>query len=347
MGNKENNNIYAVVTTIQEPTDCMRGLAVALGAVRGKLLVMGDKKGPASFDLEGVEFVSLAEQLELSFSLAPLLPTGHYGRKNLGYLLAAQYGATCIYETDDDNAPTTDWAVRSVKVEAQEIPKVSWLNVYRLFSDELIWPRGFPLSLVRDPNTCPDTTNSSTVEIEAPIQQGLADNSPDVDALWRLVLDRDFQFEKRRSVYLPPGTWCPFNSQSTWWWPMMYPLMYLPSYCSFRMTDIWRSFIALRCLWESGYGMVFHAPEVVQERNIHNLMRDFKDEVPGYLGNEEITRRLHDLSLDSGFGAVSENLRKCYESLVKAKFFPPEELPLVHAWLEDIEKTKTVDNQSD
>ena len=78
-------------------------------------------------------------------------------------------------------------------------------------------------------------------------------------------------------VWLGPETWCPFNSQSTWWFPVAYPLMYLPSRVSFRMTDIWRGFVAQRCLWELGKGIVFHAAEVVQRRNPHALLRDFAD----------------------------------------------------------------------
>jgi len=32
-------------------------------------------------------------------------------------------------------------------------------------------------------------------------------------------------------------------------------LMYLPIKASFRMTDIYRSFVAQRCLWELGEGV--------------------------------------------------------------------------------------------
>ena len=111
----------------------------------------------------------------------------------------------------------------------------------------------------------------------APIQQGLVNGSADVDAIWRLVMDREFFFEPRASVFLEPGNWCPFNTQTTWWWPVAYPLLYIPSYCSFRMCDIWKSFVAQRCLWELDMGIVFHAPEVYQDRNVHDLMRDFRD----------------------------------------------------------------------
>ena len=144
--------------------------------------------------------------------------------------------------------------------------------------------------------------SDNAVLLHAPIQQGLANNSPDVDAVWRLVLDEEFTFSEGPSVLLRPGAWCPFNSQTTWWWPEAYPLLYLPSYCSFRMTDIWRSFVAQRCLWETGNGVVFHGPEVFQERNLHSLSSDFEAEIPGYLGNASIAHTLEQLHL---LGAVN------------------------------------------
>ena len=212
-----------------------------------------------------------------------------------------------------------------------------WVNVYRHFSRENIWPRGLPLDQIHV--TSEDTTDfspASNVEglAWAPIQQGLADGSPDVDAIWRLVLDREFTFDAGSSVMLPPRQWCPFNTQTTWWWPAVYPLLYVPSYCSFRMCDIWKSFVAQRCLWELGTGVVFHAAEVWQERNVHNLLRDFNDEIPGYQQNHRIAGILEGISLQGGTDRVSSNLRLCYESLVNAEIFPEKELLLVDAWLE-------------
>jgi hypothetical protein len=209
--------------------------------------------------------------------------------------------------------------------------------VYRLFTDSLIWPRGFPLALVNDPDTFRLDVTDTTVTADAPIQQGLAHGAPDVDAVWRMMFDRRFFFRQRPSVQLLPGTWCPFNSQSTWWWPPAYPLLYLPSYCSFRMTDIWRSFVAQRCLWELGSGVVFHPPEVVQHRNQHCLRLDFADEIDGYIRNEELVRELRDLVLRPGVAAVGENLLRCYRRLVECDHLPPTELELVEAWLADVD----------
>ncbi|MDW8345252.1 MAG: STELLO glycosyltransferase family protein, partial [Verrucomicrobiae bacterium] len=309
--------MIAVLTTIQPPTASVRSLVGTLARVSASLIVVGDKKGPATFDLPGTEFFPLPTQYDLPYRLAKLLPIGHYSRKNLGYLIAISRRAPLIYETDDDNAPNDRWQVRALSTRAQKIAARPWANVYRLFTDELIWPRGFPLDLVRDPTTFVHDRATAAEAVEAPIQQGLADLAPDVDAIWRLLLDREFYFPPdQQSVWLPPGTWCPFNSQTTWWWPIAYPLMYLPSHCSFRMTDIWRSFVAQRCLWELGYGLVFHSPEAIQQRNLHNLLRDFEDELPGYRHNHRITEILSNLSLSPGAGNVAHNLVRCYEALV-------------------------------
>lgn len=339
---------YSVLTTIQRPTDCVRRLAAQLSSSGGRLVVIGDSKGPDQFLLNDVDgfsadqltFLSLENQLQSGSELSRMLPTKHYSRKNLGYLHALRSGATCIYETDDDNGPLDSWKPRSEHVTNVRAVRSAndgapaWVNVYREFSEQNIWPRGLPLDRIHGTNQT--DPSSGTNPVWAPIQQGLADGSPDVDAIWRLVLDREFRFEERESVILPRGQWCPFNTQSTWWWPAVYALLYVPSNCSFRMCDIWKSFIAQRCLWELGTGVVFHAAEVWQERNVHNLLRDFNDEVPGYQQNNRIAEILEGVALESGTSNVSSNLKACYRALVREDIFPEKELQLVDAWLTDL-----------
>lgn len=329
--------LFAVVTTIQAPTPAVRELHRRLAAAGGRLVVAGDKKGPAAFDLPDCDFLSLETQRASGFALAEALPTGHYARKNVGYLHAIRAGAACIYETDDDNAPLATWAPRAETVaNVRRVSGAGWTNAYRQFTgDPQIWPRGFPLERLADP-VAPCAPAGAPVR--APIQQGLVNGSPDVDAVWRLTQDRPFDFEPRAPVALGPGQWCPFNTQSTWWWPAAYPLLYVPSHCSFRMCDIWKSFVAQRCLWALGAELVFHAPEVVQDRNPHDYRRDFEDEVPGYLHNARIAEILAGLSLAPGEAAVADNLRACYAALVAERIFPPAETALVAAWLADLER---------
>ena len=333
-----------VITTVQEPTACVKALADCARSHQLPLIVIGDRKGPEQFQLTGCEFVPIDKQRELPFRLAPLLPEKHYARKNLGYLLAISRGFDCIYETDDDNAPTGNWKMRSIKTSAypiQQRSSATWANIYEAYTSELIWPRGFPLSQIRRTFADNFEVEGGLVQVVAPIQQGLANGSPDVDAVWRLVLDHEIAFNDSQNTVLPRGIWCPFNSQNTWWWSEVFLLLYLPSYCSFRMTDIWRSFIAQRCLWELDYELEFHQADVKQTRNEHNLMRDFDDEVVGYLRNEEIRSILESCDLLPGKQQLSDNLRRCYEALVRAKVVGIQELELVNAWIDDCSRART------
>ena len=102
------------------------------------------------------------------------------------------------------------------------------------------------------------------------------------------------------------------------------------------MTDIWRGLIALRCLIADGRFLCFGNATVVQNRNEHALMGDFKDELPGYLRNEDIVERLWGLKLDSEGEAVSENLRRCYLALCELGVMPADELKLLDVWLDEL-----------
>jgi hypothetical protein len=339
--------LSAVLTTIQSPTSSVIRLCSALQTCGGSLVVIGDKKGPHSYDVPQLSehgrifFLSFEQQLKLDFRIVRLLQAGSYARKNIGYLIALYNGATCIYETDDDNAPTANWSPRSESSGPTRVVNskaAGWVNVYRYFSDVHIWPRGFPLDEIRRPPPATDVEQNHWSR--APIQQGLVNGAADVDAIWRLTLDEPIAFEAAQSVYLPPGNWCPFNTQSTWWWPAAYPLLYIPSHCSFRMCDIWKSFVAQRCLWELSVGIVFHPPEVYQERNQHDLMADFCDEIPGYENNKRIAGVLESLSLRPGPENVGANLYFCYEALVTDGVIPKAEMSLVSAWLEDVSDCK-------
>jgi len=328
-------SFYSVVTTIQPPTAAIRQLSRTLSGCSGKLLIAADKKGPHTYPVSNAELLTLERQVALPLRLPKLLPVNHYVRKNAGYLVAISRGASCLYETDDDNAPNAHWKPRSINPSATTIDKPGWCNVYSYFSRAVLWPRGFPLEELMASRKAKFPRRPTSV-VFSPIQQGLADGNPDVDAIWRLVQSSDIRFASKTSLALARGVWCPFNSQTTWWWPEAFPLLYLPSYCTFRMTDIWRSFVAQRCVWELGGMITFHSPEVVQDRNEHNLLRDFEDEVPGYLSNAKICNVLSQLKLNSGPEFVSENLLRCYAALVSENIFPRKELRLVKAWLADL-----------
>jgi hypothetical protein len=296
-------------------------------------IMIGDTKSPAQFALDGCDFYSVAQQKDLAFNLARDLPYKHYARKNLGYLIAIQNGADIIIETDDDNIPIADfWQPRSRAKQARVLKNTGWTNVYRYFSDINIWPRGFALEELQQP--LPSLPEA--LMLECPVQQGLADDNPDVDAIYRLTQPLPVQFNKFDNVALGDQAICPFNSQNTTWFTEAFALLYLPSFCSFRMTDIWRSFIAQRIGWTCGWSILFHSSTVRQERNDHSLMKDFDEEISGYVNNARIVAALRALSLKEGAEHIPNNLMQCYQELVEIGVIGKEEMTLVQAWLTDI-----------
>jgi hypothetical protein len=324
-----------VVTSISAPNAVLRELASQSKARGFSFYLMGDVPSPADFSLEGCEFYSLERQRATGFELAELLPTRHYSRKNIGYLLAMRTRPAMLIETDDDNMPLPEfWRTRKQRQRVRALSGTGWSNVYAYFSTANTWPRGLPLDAIRSP--LPEFEALPKLEANCPIQQGLADGNPDVDAIYRLVLPLPVDFRTDRQVALGAGAWCPFNSQNTAWFPDAYPLLYLPSCCTFRMTDIWRSFVAQRIAWENGWRVLFRGADVFQERNEHNLMRDFADEVPGYLHNRRIGDGLERLKLGPGRENLGDNLVRCYEEMVRLAVVGAEEMRLVKAWVKDV-----------
>jgi hypothetical protein len=102
------------------------------------------------------------------------------------------------------------------------------------------------------------------------------------------------------------------------------------------MTDIWRSFVAQICLYAAGYFIAFRGATVFQLRNAHDLMRDFRDEVDGYLNNRGLVAALGSLRLSHSPGQMGENLRVCYWKLAAEGLVPAAELDLVGAWLDAV-----------
>jgi hypothetical protein len=107
------------------------------------------------------------------------------------------------------------------------------------------------------------------------------------------------------------------------------------------MTDIWRSFVAQRIAWECDWPILFHSSNVRQERNQHNLMTDFRDEVSGYLNNLNIMDSLMKLNLKKGIKNISINMIACYKKLTELGLITnKKEMNLLECFLYDLELNK-------
>src|ERR1700683_761197 len=89
-----------VVTSIASPNRVMRELAEGCGKNGKPFIVVGDVSSPRDFTLNGCDYYDVKRQIDSGFGLAAMLPTKHYSRKNLGYLLAMRDHIAAIVETD-------------------------------------------------------------------------------------------------------------------------------------------------------------------------------------------------------------------------------------------------------
>ena len=135
-------------------------------------------------------------------------------------------------------------------------------------------------------------------------------------------------------VVLPTQTFSPFNSQNTAFRRELLPLMYLPAFVNFRVTDILRGYVAQPILWAAGYRLGFTGPTVRQARNVHDLMADFVSELPLYQDVERIITLVSEPV--KAENTISDNLYNVYRHLARHDIVKKAELDLLAAWLEDV-----------
>jgi len=187
------NNCWIVITSINPPSRSLEVVS-SLCEMGWSAVVVGDTKTPTDWQCPGVDFLSVSRQTEMFGDFAELLPYRHYCRKNLGYLYAMERGACLVIDTDDDNIPYDNFGQ---KIDRNVIGRLlsgpGWVNIYKWFIDNLqIWPRGLPLDAIDSIGSI----NQLSAGRDCPIQQFLADNDPDVDAIFRLSQKGRFSFRR-------------------------------------------------------------------------------------------------------------------------------------------------------
>jgi hypothetical protein len=318
---------FIVITSIFAPSEAVQRFAEL---AEWRLVVVGDRKSPPEWSWPGVEYLAPERQPDLGYRLAEALPWNHYARKMIGYLWAIERGATVVVDTDDDNLPKSNWSFPHFDGDFAAATGPAYYNAYRRFTDAFIWPRGYPLRLLKD-----DTQPALAVgPQQVGVWQGLADGDPDVDAIYRLVLGEPLSFSDEEPIVLRPGTVCPFNSQNTSFRPEVFSLMYLPAFVTFRFTDILRSLIAQPNMWAAGYSVGFLSATVTQDRNAHDLLEDFGSEVPMYLQTERVVDVAS--AVVQADRSVEENLRVVYGALAEEGIVERAELDLLDVWLDDL-----------
>ncbi len=321
-----------VITSIFPPTEAVFSFSKLEDH---HLIVIGDRKTPLDWHCDNVNFISLDVQESMDYDIIKTLPYNHYCRKMVGYLKAIEKGAEYIVDTDDDNIPKPGWSFPAFEGSFDTIPGgLGFVNVYQLFTSEKIWPRGLPLRLINTDFKLDNQLVENAAEVG--IWQGLADEDPDVDAIYRLTNDTPCYFNDRRPFVLGKGTVSPFNTQNTIIRKKLFALLYLPTYVTFRYTDILRGLVAQPIMWLSNYHLGFTNSNVVQKRNPHDYMKDFISEIPMYETGERVIE-LVSKSISPNDN-ITDNLYNAYHSLLNEKIIIDKEMGTLVAWLKDIKK---------
>ena len=286
-------------------------------------------------------FLDLRTQEQLGFDTVPLLPTGSYARKTVGYLYAISRGAKVIYETDDDNRPLDllrNFILQRTTSGMMFVGK-HMFNPYRHFGQPTLWPRGYPLNAIGDDISY----NYSLQTWKTPsIQQGLVNGDPDMDAIFRLTRKKTLKmlnvtFDMRAPpAFMPPGVFSPFNSQNTLFlYDALWALL-IPTTTTFRVCDIWRGYWAQRLLWEMGGTLGFLPPNAFQKRNSHSYLDDAVQEKDLYFETTRFILFLTEWNCEPNatfFGCVLALSR----DMAKNKFWKSDDVLLTEAWLRDLQ----------
>ena len=211
------------------------------------------------------------------------------------------------------NFENFDFALTPSSLETIKEERSPWINIFRYFSkDARVWPRGYPISLIR---SSPQFTVQDSGAAQPSVVTGLAENDPDVDAIFRLTCNHEVTWEKGKRVIISNDNVCPFNSQNTFWIdPTLFVSMLIPSSVSFRYCDVLRGIIVNILMRKLGKTLMYTSANVRQERNDHDIAEDFKSEYEMYIWNETILD-----FIEAGVReemSVSEMLKTIYDNLL-------------------------------
>jgi hypothetical protein len=319
-----------VITTINKPT---KAILKHIDNRDYDVIIVGDKKTPDNYKKLKCIYLDVSSQEKLFPELSGLLPYNHYCRKNLGYLYAIKKGYKIIYETDDDNIPYDNFDSVLQYKDVRMITERSdrWINIFKYFTNNAhIWPRGFPLTLLKNkPNYLIQSTYN-----KPSIINGLVENDPDVDAVFRIVCTHqdEIKWDINKHILIDNNNMCVFNTQNTFWLNSeLFVSLLIPCSVSFRYCDILRGIINNIILKRTNNYMMYSSPNVIQNRNEHNLISDFKSEYEMYIHNEKILKYIENNIENTT--SVKETLLLIYNNLLLNGVITQKDIDILNRWI--------------
>jgi hypothetical protein len=254
-----------------------------------ELVVIGDKKTPKPYNLKRGKYVSPEEQEKYDKALSDAIGWNCIQRRNFGLLWAYDMGADVVAVVDDDNIPYDNWGqdlMIGKKVEAKNYAtKLPVFDPVGATNHKNIWHRGFPLQLLPQR----DYSSVSTVDVRSDVQADFWDGDPDIDAVCRMEHAPECKFDPA-CFPIASNRLGPFNSQNTFLSRQVLRDYFLFPHIG-RMDDIWASYY----VQAKGFKVIYGKASVYQQRNVHDLVKDMRQE---YLGYEHNLKLVQDLAAD-------------------------------------------------
>ena len=297
-----------VTTTINPPTQAIRKFDAMLDWI---LVVIGDRKTPKDYKLGRGIYVDPESQEKYDRALSDSIGWNCIQRRNFGLLWAKDLGAEIIALIDDDNIPLSGWGKdlminRETEVNYYEISD-SAFDPVGATNHKQIWHRGFPLQLVSKRNY----SKKATKKIIADVQADFWNGDPDIDAVCRMEHAPECSFEEEHFP-ISSDKLSPFNSQNTFISRKVLHRYFLFPHVG-RMDDIWASYYVQAKL---GAKVVYGKPSVFQARNVHDLVKDMRQEYIGYENNLNIVEELP-RNPDAIFNYIPEKSKLAWQYYVR------------------------------
>ena len=233
-------------------------------------------------------YLSLKDQLNLGYEIIKYIDYNSNSRKNIGYLYAIQHGATEIYEIDEgiiiSDLKYLDNGFKNTLISYFLNNQSKMVNPFDYFGEKYIWPRGFRIQdIAKNDNNKYFILNSSKLEIEPLIFQGLINGIPDVDSIFMQTrIDKinviNINISNNYPLLYLPGNYIPINSKNTKYLYNIFPYLLIPNSINERISDIFRGYIMQRCAWSQNGAVIYFSNSIYQYKleysNELNFIKD-------------------------------------------------------------------------
>jgi hypothetical protein len=272
-----------VTTTINPPT---KAVNLFQSMNDWDLVVIGDLKTPKDYRLERGFYMDPASQEKYDKELSDVIGWNCIQRRNFGLLIAHDMKADIIAVVDDDNIPLSGWGEnlfigKEVEVNYYETDLPAFDPIGATNYPQL-WHRGYPLQLL--PKR--DYAKKSRKRVQVDVQADFWNGDPDIDAVCRMEHAPECDFDAD-AFPIASNKLSPFNSQNTFLAGKVLKDYFLYPHIG-RMDDIWASYY----VQAKNNRVVYGRASVYQDRNVHDLIRDMKQEYLGYENNMAIVQDL-------------------------------------------------------